>query len=146
MALTIEDEAGIIRTMDQYAHSYKNKDIETLSAIFSQNISGFGSGPDEIIRTHDDFIQHIKRDMAQATIHSVEFTDRRIFGDGMIAWVTSQSTMTYTTDGTTTQTIHGRSTMVLRNTGNGFIIEQLHFSLPCGEQSNGQSFPNSTLS
>jgi ketosteroid isomerase-like protein len=141
MSLTSIQEEEVIKTMEQYTRAYQNKDIESFSAIFSPEISGFGSGPDEVIKNHQDLIQNITRDMNQATILSVAFSDRKIFGDGAIAWVTSQTTMTFTIDGTTKQTLHGRSTMVLRNTGSDYIIEQLHFSLPCKEQSEGQSFP-----
>lgn len=141
MALTEAQKEEIIKTMQQYATAYQKKDIKTLSALFSPGISGFGSGPDEVISNHNDFIRQIRRDMSQATILSVAFTDRKIFGDGRVAWATSKSTMTFTIDGTTKQTLQGRSTMVLRNTGSRWVIEQLHFSLPYSEQSVGQSFP-----
>lgn len=142
MILSPDQEAEVITAMEKYATAYQNKDIDTLSALFSSDITGFGSGPDEIIRDHEEFIRQINRDMKQATILSVTFTDRRIFGEGIIAWATSQTAIIYTIDGITKQTLQGRSTMVLRKMGNGYIIEQLHFSLPCGEQSVGQSFPD----
>ena len=141
MKLNKAQEAEVIETMQQYCTAYQKKDIKAFSALFSPEISGFGSGPDEIISNHNDFIRQIKRDMSQATIVSVEFTDRKIFGDGRVAWATSKSTITFTIDGTKKETIRGRSTMVLRNTGNRWLIEQLHFSMPYGEQSVGQSFP-----
>ena len=141
MKLTETQEAEVIETMQRYATAYRQKDIRTLSAIFSPDISGFGSGPDEIISNHSDFIRQIRRDMSQATILAVEFSDRKISGDGRVAWATSKSAITFTIDGTTKQTLFGRSTMVLRNTGNRWLIEQLHFSLPCSGQAAGQSFP-----
>lgn len=141
MKLTLAQEAEVIEAMQQYATAYRKKDIKAFSALFSSDITGFGSGPDEVIANHTDFIQHIKRDMSQANILSVEFTDRKIFGDGRIAWATSKSAIAFTIDGTKKQTLYGRSTMVLRNTGSRWLIEQLHFSLPYGEQAAGQSFP-----
>ena len=141
MKLTPVQEAEVIEAMQQYATAYRKKDIKAFSALFSPDITGFGSGPDEIISNHTGFIQHIKRDMSQATVLSVEFTDRKIFGDGRIAWATSKSAITFTIDGTTKQTLYGRSTMVLRNTGSRWLIEQLHFSLPYSGQAEGQSFP-----
>lgn len=141
MELTAAQEAEVIETIQAYATAYRKKDIKTLSAIFSPDISGFGSGPDEVISNHNDFIRQIKRDVSQATVLLVEFSDRKIFGDGRVAWATSKSTITFTIDGTKKQTLQGRSTMVLRNTGSRWLIEQLHFSLPFGEQSQGQSFP-----
>jgi ketosteroid isomerase-like protein len=98
MELTAAVEAEVRETIQAYATAYQKKDITTLSAIFSPTITGFGSGPDEVIGNHDDFIRQIKRDMSQATILSVEFTDRKIFGDGRVAWATSKSAITFTTD------------------------------------------------
>ena len=141
MKLTEAQEMEITDTMEQYATAYRKKDIRALSALFSPGITGFGSGPDEVIGNHEDLIRQIQRDMSQATVLSVEFSDRKIFGDGRVAWATSGSTIAFTIDGRTKQVLDGRSTMVLRNTGSRWLIEQLHFSLPCGGQSAGQSFP-----
>lgn len=141
MKLTAAQEAEVIETIQKYATAYRKKDIRAFSALFSSDITGFGSGPDEVITNHDGFLRQIQRDMSQATIHAVEFTDRKIFGDGRVAWATSKSAITFTIDGTTKQTLCGRSTMVLKNTGSRWLIEQLHFSLPNGGQAEGQSFP-----
>jgi ketosteroid isomerase-like protein len=141
MELTGSQEAEVIETMQQYATAYRKKDIKAFSALFSPHITGFGSGPDEIITDHKTLIRQITRDISQATILSVEFRDRHIFGDGRVAWVTSRSTIVFTIDGTGKQVLEGRSTMVLRNTGSRWLIEQLHFSMPFGGQSAGQSFP-----
>ena len=141
MTLTDVQVAEVIATIQQYATAYRKKDIRALSALFATGISGFGSGPDEVISNHDDFIQHTRRDMSQATLLSIEYPDLQVFGDGRVAWVTSGNTMTYTVDGKTRETLRGRVTMVLRNTGRRWVIEQLHFSMPYGEQSTGQSFP-----
>jgi ketosteroid isomerase-like protein len=141
MKLTAAQEAEVIETMQKYGTAYKQKDIKTLSALFSPDINGFGSGPDEIISDHQSFIRQIRRDMSQGTIVSFEFSDRKIFGDGRVAWVSSKSTLTFTIDGTKNEKMCGRSTMVLRNTGSRWLIEQFHFSMPFGGQAVGQSFP-----
>jgi ketosteroid isomerase-like protein len=141
MKLTEARKAEVMETMQQYGMAYRKKDLKALSALFSPEITGFGSGPDEVIPDHEALIRQIKRDMSQATIHSVEFSDRKIFGDGRIAWATSNSTITFSTAGTRKQTMRGRSTMVLRSTGSRWLIEQLHFSMPFCEQAQGQSFP-----
>ena len=117
MKLTGSQEAEVRETMQQYAMAYEKKDIKAFSALFSPEITGFGSGPDEVITDHKALIRQITRDMSQATILSVEFSDRNIFGDGRVAWATSKSTIAFTVDGTKKQVLQGRSTMVLRNTG-----------------------------
>ena len=141
MKLTKAMEAEVIRTMQEYGTAYQKKDLKAFSALFSDEITGFGSGPDEVIADHPGLIRQMRRDISQATILSFEFSDRKIFGDGRVAWATSKSTITFTVDGTKKQVLRGRSTMVLRDTGSRWLIEQLHFSMPYGEQSAGQSFP-----
>jgi ketosteroid isomerase-like protein len=142
MKLTAPQEAEIIETMQEYSTAYQKKDLKALSAVFSREITGFGSGPDEVIADHASFLRQMKRDISQATIHSVEFPDRNISGDGRVAWVTSACIFTFMVDGTRKQILSGRSTMVLRNTGSRWLIEQIHFSMPYSEQSAGQSYPS----
>ena len=141
MKLTETQKAEVIETLHNYGSAYQKKDITALLTLFSPEISGFGSGPDEIVLNKKDFTRQIKRDLSQAKSISVKFTEMHIFGEGRIAWVTSKSTITFTLEGTKKQTISGRSTIVVRNTGNRWVIEQVHFSMPYLEQSAGQSFP-----
>jgi len=141
MTLSDAQKAEVIETMHNYGKAYQNKDLKALLAIFSPEISGFGSGPDEIILDRQDFSRQIKRDLNQATIVSVKFNPMKILGEGRIAWVTSRNDITFIVEGSKKQTLSGRSTMVLRNTGSHWVIEQLHFSMPYVEQSAGQSFP-----
>jgi uncharacterized protein (TIGR02246 family) len=141
MMLTEAQKAEVLETMHRYGTAYQKKDIKALLTIFSPDISGFGSGPDEVIMNRQDFTRQIRRDLSQATVVSFLFSETKISGDGRIAWVTSKSAITFMTDGAKKQTMNGRTTMVLRNTGSRWLIEQVHFSMPYGEQSAGQSFP-----
>jgi uncharacterized protein (TIGR02246 family) len=141
MSLTELQKTEVRATMQQYATAYEKKDVRGLMEIFSPEICGYGSGPDEVIRNHESFARQIRRDMSQATVNAVEFSDTRISGDGRIAWVMTRSTFIFTVAGSKKQALHGRATMVLRNTGSRWLIEQIHFSLPYGGQTAGQSFP-----
>ena len=141
MNLTEAQKAEVIETINNYGTAYQKKDHKALLALFSPGISGFGSGPDEVILDRKDLIRQITRDLSQATIVSFEFTGTKIFGEGRIAWVTSMSNIIFTIEGTKKQIMCGRTTMVLRNTGSRWVIEQIHFSMPYSEQSPGQSFP-----
>ncbi|HNX18493.1 MAG TPA: hypothetical protein PKM50_09245 [Methanoregula sp.] len=53
----------------------------------------------------------------------------------------TNSAITFTIPGAGKKTMNGRSTMVMRNTGSRWIIEQFHFAIPYGGQVEGQSFP-----
>lgn len=141
MKLTASQEAEVIGTLQKYSTAYQSKDLKAFSALFSRDITGFGSGPDEVIVDYPSFIRQMERDLSQATILSVEFPDRTIYGDGRVAWVTSTCIFTFAVDGSTKQILRGRSTMVLRNTGSRWLIEQIHFSMPSRDQAAGQSYP-----
>ena len=66
-----------------------------------QKLPGSAAGPTSVITDHKALIRQITRDMGQATIHAVDFSDRKIFGDGRVAWASSKSTITFTVDGKT---------------------------------------------
>jgi len=141
MKLTEAQNAEVEETLHSYSIAYQKKDIKALLALCSPEISGFGSGPDEVVLGRKDFTRQMKRDLSQATSVSVEFPCPKIFGEGRVAWVTSGCNFIFRVEGKKKQTMNGRMTMVLRNTGNRWVIEQIHFSIPYIEQSPGQSFP-----
>ena len=141
MKLTQAQKAEIEETLHNYSMAYQKKDIKALLALCSPEISGFGSGPDEIVLGSKDFTRQMKRDLSQVTSVSVEFPCLKIFGEGRVAWVTSGCDFTFTVEGKKKQTMSGRMTMVLQNTGSRWVIGQIHFSMPYVEQSPGQSFP-----
>jgi uncharacterized protein (TIGR02246 family) len=141
MTLSDSQKAEVKATMEAYASAYKNKDIKGLLTVFSPDICGFGSGPDEVVLGRDSFVRQIKRDISQATVNSVVFSDTQIFGEGRVAWLMTKTAIGFTLAGEKMQTLKGRSTMVMRNTGSRWQIEQIHFSLPYGGQKEGQSFP-----
>jgi uncharacterized protein (TIGR02246 family) len=141
MVLTKEQEAEVAAVMQRYAAAYVQKDFRAMIAIFSRDINGYGSGADEVIRDHESFIRQIRRDLGQATVNRMEFSDTKISGEGRIAWVRTRQAITFTVPGEAGQTLDGRTTMVLHNTGSRWLIGQIHFSMPYGGQSAGQSFP-----
>lgn len=141
MSLTEAQKTEVRAAMEKYATAYRNKDINALNALFSPTISGFGSGPDEVIRNHKEFVRQISRDLSQATGIALVFSDTVISGEGPVAWVMTRCSFSFTLAGSGQQTLNGRITMVLRNTGSRWLIEQIHFSMPFEEQATGQSFP-----
>lgn len=141
MSLTETQKEEVLAVMDTYSTAFQENDFEGIMAIFSPEIRGFGSGADEVFIGHESLARQFKRDMSQADIEAVEFTETQINGEGPVAWVMTLNSVTFTLPGSGRETINGRSTMVLRNTGKKWLIEQIHFSVPFAEQSEGQSFP-----
>jgi len=107
MTLTDSQKAEVKTTMETYAAAYKNKDILGLLAVFSPEICGFGSGPDEVVTGRDSFARQVQRDMSQATVNGVVFTDTQIFGDGRVAWLMTKSAISFSLPGEKMQTVSG---------------------------------------
>ena len=141
MSLTETQEKEVRAVLDVYANAYRTKDLDGIMAIFSPGICGFGSGADEDFIGHEALARQFKRDMSQAAVNAMKFTETQIDGEGPVAWVMTLSAITFTVPGSEKQTIRGRSTMVLRKISGRWLIEQIHFSVPYSEQSEGQSFP-----
>ena len=140
MTLTEEQKAAVKETLGRYCAAYLRKDQKALLALFSPDISGFGAGADEIFKNRNEYAPLVKRDLIQATSISLEFPDLNIVGDGRIAWVMSGCNCTFVAEGKDKQTMRVRMTLGLRNTGNRWLIEQLHISTPNTGQAPGQAF------
>jgi len=141
MNLSPAIEAEVTGILDRYAAAYVKKDLAAFSRLFSPDITGYGSGPDEVIQNHRELLRQLRRDTAQADVHAVTFSDRKVNYDGRIAWITAKNAIIFSVGGGAKEILDGRMTMVLKNTGSRWVIEQLHFSMPYGGQAAGQSFP-----
>lgn len=141
MVLTELQKAEVEETLRNYGTACRKKDIRAILSLASPEISGFGSGPDEVVPDRRVFRGQIQRDLSQVTSVSLEYTGMKIFGEGRIAWVTTGCKYNFTVKPGLTQAMTGRMTIVLRNNGKRWMIEQMHFSMPYGEQVAGQSFP-----
>lgn len=140
MTLTEEQKAEVKETLGRYCAAYQRKDQKALLALFSEDISGYGAGADEIFKNRKEYAPLLKRDLIQATSIFLEFTDLNISGDGRIAWVMSGCNCTFMARGKDKQTMRVRMTMGLINTGSRWLITQLHISTPNTGQAPGQSF------
>ncbi len=143
MALSPEMESEVRGMMDLYAQYYHEKNLEKILSIVSKEISGFGSGPDEIVLNAARFRDQVRRDLEQAGTVKVSFEILKVDGAMPCAWVTALCHFAVAVNGKTLS-MAGRMTVVLRNTGSRWLIEQVHFSMPFGAQMPGQSFPESS--
>lgn len=140
MTLTPSQIAGIEKTLGDYLAAYEKKDFRALVAIFSPDVAGFGSGADEFFGNRKEYGPLLRRDLEQADTITVEIQGTQIAGDGRVAWVTTFCSATITAPGIGKQAMRGRLTLVLKDTGKRWLIEQWHFSVPNIAQEPGQSF------
>ncbi len=142
MALTPSQSDEVIVLLDRYAGAYRTKDIAGVVSLLSNGISGFGSGPDEVIVGLPQLRQHVARDICEADSIAISFRMLKLDGQMPFAWVTTFCAF-HVTVGGKPLTLDGRMTALFRHTGNRWLIEQLHFSVPDAGQEQGESYPGS---
>ncbi|HUU76197.1 MAG TPA: nuclear transport factor 2 family protein [Methanoregulaceae archaeon] len=142
MALTEQQTDEILEILDMYARYYSEKNAEKILSLVSKGISGFGSGPDEIVPDFSQFKENTRRDFGQAENISITFYIFRLDGQMPFAWMTAFCVIDADVGGEK-MTMEGRMTALLRNTGSRWLFEQVHFSMPYMEQFPGESFPGS---
>lgn len=140
MALTGEQTDEVFEMLDLYAKYYRDRNYEKLLSITSKGISGFGSGPDEIVADYTGFKESVARDLSQAERVEITFYVFRLDGTMPCAWVTAFCIFDAVIGGKHLP-MQGRMTALLRNTGSRWLFEQIHFSMPNVEQGWGESFP-----
>jgi hypothetical protein len=143
MPLTPDHQQEILALLDRYAQCYTKKSLEGILSLSSPGISGFGSGPDEIVPDFTRFREQIRRDLAQADAVSVSFDVLKLDGQMPFAWISAFSTFDVRIKEERI-TLHGRMTALFRNTGSRWLFEQVHFSLPYEGQQRGASYPGSS--
>jgi hypothetical protein len=142
MALTLSQTNDVLAVLDQYACAYQERNREKILSLVSAGISGFGSGPDEVVINPAQFRHQITRDLMQADSVSLSLCILKIDGQMPFAWVTAFCGFQVTVRGET-MFLDGRMTALFRNTGSRWLFEQIHFSLPNEDQESGESYPGS---
>lgn len=115
--------------VDQYVRSYNAKDERGVLALFSKNISGFGTGKDEIVTNQPRFRKLIRSDLGPANALRIGITTLAIGGEGPVAWFTGLCSFSGSAGGKRIA-MDGRVTAVLANHGGRWLFEQVHFSVP----------------
>jgi ketosteroid isomerase-like protein len=115
--------------MDEYTRLYNVKDERGVLALFSKNISGFGTARDEIVTNSAQFRKLIQSDLGPANAIRLGITVLAAGGEGPVAWVTGLCTFGGSIGGKRI-TMDGRVTAVLANHGGRWLFEQVHFSVP----------------
>jgi hypothetical protein len=142
MALTPSQIDDVLAVLDQYSCAYQEKNSEKIRSLVSPGISGFGSGPDEVVTDPAQFRRQIERDLSQADSVSLALCVLKLDGQMPFAWVTAFCGFRVMVRGEAIL-LDGRMTALLRNTGSRWLFEQIHFSLPDECQDAGESYPGS---
>ncbi|RXE57136.1 hypothetical protein ABH15_03160 [Methanoculleus taiwanensis] len=126
--------------LKEYGAAYSRRDPDAVLALTAPEFMAFGSGSDEVCTDPEEYRLGLERDFIQCDALSMEFEDIRVAGTGDVAWTAARCTITPTFEGKS-EPLEGRMTAVFRREGETWLCTLTHFSLPCAEQEEGESFP-----
>ncbi len=132
---------GINRTLDSYAVLYAQRDLTGIVSLVEPDFHGYGTGPDEIVSSAEEFRRSVARDFTQTESASIRFSDRRCTVEGAAGWVMGTCRFDFIA-GDSEGVMEGRFTAVLRRNEKVWRLAQLHLSMPCADQSEGASWPS----
>ena len=132
----------ITELLDNYAHAYRNKDLEGLLQLFIEDddLVAIGTGYDEWVNGKSELRSALNRDIEQVESVDVKFRNMTISALGNVAWVSGHMNMDAKVDG---QEIFlpGRLSAVLEKRNEKWFLAHLHYSLPSSEQEEGKAWP-----
>jgi ketosteroid isomerase-like protein len=129
MALNEHAIREVNGVMDQYVRYYNEKDVGKVLALFSKEISGFGTGKDEIVGNFTQLKDQIRRDLDPANAICLSVRSLITGGEIPAAWISGFCNLDGRMGG---KRIHmeGRVTAVLVNRAGRWLFTQVHFSVP----------------
>jgi len=129
MTLNAIKRKEIQDVIEEYIRLYNAKDERGVLALFSKNISGFGTAKDEVVTNSARFRTLIRSDLGPANAIRIGITVLATGGEGPVAWITGLCTFGGSIGGKRIA-MEGRVTAVLANHGGRWLFEQVHFSVP----------------
>jgi ketosteroid isomerase-like protein len=140
MTLNAAARDEIMKMLIAYGEAYTRKDLPGILSYFSPECCGYGTGPDEEARDPATFRAHLARDLDQCDHVTVRFDNVMLNGEGTVAWMMADCTYDLVIGGKK-HVMTGRMTGVLRKTGNRWLFELVHLSMPYAGQEVGESYP-----
>ncbi len=135
-------QSEVSAVLKQMFDAYKRRDLSGMLAVMAPDpdVVVIGSGEDEQNIGPGEFGKSAKRDWAQSESASVNFKEPKVSMAGSVSWFAVDVTFQFTIQGKESK-LPGRMTGVLEKRTGKWLLMQLHFSTPSGEQEHGHSWP-----
>jgi len=145
MKPTKETESRVMSILDKVAEAFEERDLDKMMSLFSpdDDLVVMGTGADEKKIGKSEVKSLFKRDWAQSEASSIVYNWRSIFTKGNISWVTAEAAF-YARVGSREMHIPTRLTVVLKKSGDEWLIIHWHASIPAAGQQIGEAWPQST--
>ena len=144
MKPTKEAESRIISTLDKVAEAFEERDLDKMMSLFSpdDDLIVLGTGADEKKVGKIEVKSLFKRDWAQSEASSIVYDWRSIFTEGKVAWAVAEAAF-YARVGSREMHIPTRLTIIMKESGNGWLIVHWHASNSAAGQQIGEAWPKS---
>jgi ketosteroid isomerase-like protein len=144
MKPTKETESKVISTLDKVAEAFEERDLDKMMSLFSpdDDLVVLGTGADEKKIGKSEVKSLFKRDWAQSEASSIVYNWRSIFTEGKLAWVAAEAAF-YARVGSREMHIPTRLTIILKKSGDKWLIVHWHASNPAAGQQIGEAWPKS---
>lgn len=142
MKADTKTEAEIMVVLNQLIEAYKKQDLDGILALYAPDpdVVTIGTGIDEKRIGLAQRKAQLERDFAQVEDISIQLDWYSVSAAGSVAWVASDVVAIGKVGGQETSTSM-RTTFVLEQRGERWLIVQQHNSLPAAGQKEGESWP-----
>lgn len=142
MKADAKTEAAVMSTLRKLIEGYESRDMDSVLSCHAPDpdLVSIGTGVDEKSLGLNEVRAHLERDLAQSEAISIELGWSRVSAAGSVAWVAGDAIIHAKVKGQEIS-FPGRLTAVLEQRKGRWFIMQRHFSIPAGEQAEGESFP-----
>jgi uncharacterized protein (TIGR02246 family) len=135
-------ETAVMTVMNQFAEAFGKRDLRASLALLAPDpdVVFIGTGGDEKRIGLADIKALFQRDFAQFEDASLTLAWPAVSAAGSVAWVIADLILRAKTGGQEIS-LQARSTAVLEQRQDRWLIVQLHASLPAAGQEEGEAFP-----
>ena len=137
-----QTEAEIVDVMKKAHEAYSRRDINELLSYFAPDtdVVMYGTGADEKRIGRDAIKTQAERDWAQTDASAFNWNWHSVVGSDSFACLAADGVAEVKVGGEEMQ-MPIRFTGVLEKQGDAWRFVQAHYSVPFGEQEEGESFP-----
>ncbi len=142
MKPTEETESRVQSTLDKVAEAFEERDLDKMMPLFStdDDIVVLGTGADEKKIGRSEVKALFKRDWAQSEASSIVYNWLSIFVEGKMAWAAVEASF-YARVGSREMHLPTRLTIILKKSGEEWLIVHWHASIPAAGQQIGEAWP-----
>jgi ketosteroid isomerase-like protein len=135
-------ETAVMSIMNQFAEAFGKRDVVASLALLAPDpdVVFIGTGGDEKRIGLADIKALFQRDFAQFEDASLKLVRPSVSAAGSVAWMVADLILRAKTGGREIS-LQARSTAVLEERRDRWLIVQLHASLPAAGQKGGEAFP-----